>query len=76
VKKGSKLDEQHLYEDCWNGKWKCNLANPKQWLDILAIIFFFHDRKNTINKSQISILVAYVGRAKVNFNADNASNNL
>jgi hypothetical protein len=25
------------YEDCWNGKWKCNLANPKQWLDILII---------------------------------------
>ncbi len=30
VKKGSNLDEQHMYEDCWNGKWKCNLANPKQ----------------------------------------------
>ncbi len=30
VKKGSNLDEQHLYEDCWNGKWKCNLANPEQ----------------------------------------------
>jgi len=25
------------YEDCWNGKWKCNLANPKQWCDILII---------------------------------------
>jgi hypothetical protein len=22
VKKGSNLDEQHLYEDRWNGKWK------------------------------------------------------
>jgi hypothetical protein len=30
VKKGSNLDEQHMYEDCWNGKWKCNLANPEQ----------------------------------------------
>jgi hypothetical protein len=20
MKKGSNLDEQHLYEDCWNGK--------------------------------------------------------
>jgi len=24
MKKGSKLDERHLYENCWNGKWKCN----------------------------------------------------
>jgi len=39
VKKGSNLDEQHLYENCWNGKWKCNLANPKQWLDISTIFF-------------------------------------
>jgi hypothetical protein len=27
MKKGSNLDEQHLYEDCWNGKWKCNLID-------------------------------------------------
>ncbi len=41
VKKKSNLDEQHLYEDCWNGKWKCNLADPKQWVDILSILFSF-----------------------------------
>jgi hypothetical protein len=29
AKKGSNLDEQSFYENCWNGKWKCNLANPK-----------------------------------------------
>jgi hypothetical protein len=29
MKKGSNLDERLLYEDCWNGKWKCNLANSK-----------------------------------------------
>jgi len=28
MKKGSNSDE-HLYEDYWNGKWKCNLADPK-----------------------------------------------
>jgi len=41
VKKGSNLDEKHLYEDCWNGKWKCNLIDLGQFLDILTIIFFF-----------------------------------
>ncbi len=30
VKKQSNLDEWHLHEDCWNGMWKCNLANPEQ----------------------------------------------
>jgi len=30
VKKESNLDVKHMYEDCCNGKWKCNLANPKQ----------------------------------------------
>jgi hypothetical protein len=29
AKKGSNLDEQCLYENCWNGKWKCNLTDPK-----------------------------------------------
>jgi hypothetical protein len=33
MKKRSNLDE-----DCWNGKWKCNLADPKQWINIL--VFF------------------------------------
>jgi hypothetical protein len=27
AKKVSNLDEQCLYEDCWNGKWKCNLVD-------------------------------------------------
>jgi hypothetical protein len=27
MKKGSNLDEQRLYEDCLNGKWKCNLTD-------------------------------------------------
>jgi hypothetical protein len=34
INKRSNLNEQHLYEDCWNGKWKCNLIDPKSWLDI------------------------------------------
>jgi hypothetical protein len=76
MKKRSNLDEQHLYEDCWNGKWKCNLINLEQWLDISTILFSFLVRKNTTNKSQISNHATYAGRAKVNLDATNASTNL
>jgi len=65
-----------LYEDCWNGKWKCNFADPKQWLDISTIILSFIVRKNTTNKNQINILVTYLNRAKVNLNVINASTHL
>jgi hypothetical protein len=76
VKKGPILDERHLYEDCCNGKWKCNLTDPKQWLDISTIFFSFPARINTTNKSQINIHDIYVGRVKVNLNVANASTNL
>jgi hypothetical protein len=65
-----------LYEDYWNGKWKCNLADLKQWLDISAILSSFLAHKNTTNKSQISSPATYVVTAKVNFDATNASTNL
>jgi len=39
MKNGANMDERHLYEDCWNGKWKCNFVDPKQSLDILSICF-------------------------------------
>ncbi len=70
------MDEQHLDEDYWNGKWKCNLANLEQWLDISTILLSFHAQKNTRNKGQINILVAYAGTCKVNLNVTNALNNL
>jgi hypothetical protein len=76
VKKGSNLDEQHLYEDCWNGKWKCNLLDLGQLFDILTILFFFPTWKNTTNKSQINLLATYVIRVKVNLDVVNASTNL
>jgi hypothetical protein len=55
VKKRSNLDERHLYGDCWNGKWKCNLTYPKQWLEISIAIFSFPTQKNTTHISQIII---------------------
>jgi len=76
VKKGSNLDEQHLYEDCWNGKWKCNLIDSQQCLDISTVLFSFPAQKNTTNKSQINIPVVYVGKAKINLDATNVSINL
>ncbi len=41
MKKGSNLDEQCLYEDCWNGKWKCNLADLEYWFKIVVVLFSF-----------------------------------
>jgi hypothetical protein len=41
MKKNRNLDEQHLYEDCWNGKWKCNFANLEQWPNISFVSFSF-----------------------------------
>jgi hypothetical protein len=41
VKKGSYSDEQHLYKDCWNDKWKCNLADLEYWFQISNVLLFF-----------------------------------
>ncbi len=76
MKKGSNLDERHLYEDYWNGKWKCNLIDFRQWLDILTILLYFPIQKNVRNKNQISILTIYVGRTKVNFDVIDVLTNL
>jgi hypothetical protein len=63
MKKVRNLDEQHIYEDCWNGKRKCNFAYPKEWFDIS-------------NKSQIYIPAACASRDKINIDVANASNNV
>jgi hypothetical protein len=41
MKKGSNSDERRFYEDFWNGKWKYNLVDLKQWLKIIDVLFFF-----------------------------------
>jgi hypothetical protein len=76
VKKGSNLDERHLYENCWNGTWKCNFKNLEQWFDISTILFFFPTRKNKTNTSQIIISTTNVSRLKVNSDVVNVLNNL
>jgi hypothetical protein len=65
-----------MFEDCWNGMWKCNLINPKQGLDISTILLSFHVQKNTTNKSQINILATHVSIVKVNLDVPHASTNL
>jgi len=76
MKKWSNLDDRHLYEDCWNGKWKCNLVDLEQWLKIVVVFFYFLSQKNMTNKSQITIPNNYSFQVKVNLEATNASNNL
>ncbi len=76
VKKGSNLDERHLYENCWNGKWKCNFKNLEQWFDISIILFFFPTQKNKTNMSQIIISTTNASRLKVNFDVVNVLNSL
>jgi hypothetical protein len=47
VRKGAKNDEE-LYHNCWLSKWKCNHADPKQWVEIYSVAFSFSIRSNTI----------------------------
>jgi hypothetical protein len=72
----SNSDEQCLYKDYWNGKCKCNLVDPKQWLEIATILFSFPSRKNLTNKSQITILDNCSSRMKMNMEVVNAFSNL
>jgi hypothetical protein len=76
MKKGSNLDEQHLYEDYWNGKWKYNLANLEQWFKIAIVLFSFPSQKNMTNKSQIIIPNSCSYRMKMNMEVAITSNNL
>jgi hypothetical protein len=76
VPKGINLDERHLYEDWWNGKWKCNFVDLKQWLDISFVFFLVSSLKNVSNKSHITIPSTYPRRVKIILDANNASSNM
>jgi hypothetical protein len=70
MKKGTNNDEE-LYHNCWLSKWKCNHANPKQWVEISFIAFSFSTRSNTIVNSIISITGTHASKAKINIYAVN-----
>ncbi len=53
-KKGTHNDVE-LYQGCLEGKWKCNLLDPMQWVDIDFIAFSFPIRKNTTMNNIITI---------------------
>jgi hypothetical protein len=53
--KKSAMINVKLYWNCWRGKWKCNLNDPMQWLNIKSIAFSFHSRKNIIINNTITI---------------------
>jgi hypothetical protein len=40
VRNGVKNDEE-LYHNCWLSKWKSNHVDPKEWVEISCVTFFF-----------------------------------
>ncbi len=54
-------NDAKLYRGCWEGKWKCNLSNPMQWVDIDSIAFSFPTGKNTTMNNIITISDVHVG---------------
>ncbi len=52
-------------------KWKCNLADPKQWVDISFVLFSFPTRNNATINSIIMINVNHATKAKQNLNVIN-----
>jgi threonine/homoserine/homoserine lactone efflux protein len=54
-KKKEARNERELFCDCWLSKWKCNLTNPKQWVNISSVLFSFLVRNNVIINSIIMI---------------------
>jgi hypothetical protein len=49
-------------------KWKCNLANPKQWVDISFILFSFPTKSNVTINNIIMISANHATKAKQNLN--------
>jgi hypothetical protein len=47
VKKGAENVEE-LYHNCWLSKWKSNHVNPKQWVEISCVAFYFSVKSNII----------------------------
>jgi hypothetical protein len=56
MKKGTRNDTE-LYWDCWVNKWKCNLVDPKQWVDISFVLFSFLAKSHVTINNIIVLLV-------------------
>jgi hypothetical protein len=68
VRKGARNDRK-LYQDYWVSKWKCNLVDPKQWVDI--VLFSFLARSNFTFNNIIMISANCAIKAKQNLDVDN-----
>jgi threonine/homoserine/homoserine lactone efflux protein len=54
-KKEEARNERELFRACRLSKWKCNLTNPKQWVNISSILFFFLVRNIVMLNSIVMI---------------------
>ncbi len=70
MKKGAKNDRE-LYQDYWMNKQKCNLIDPKQWVDISSIILSFLARNNVTINSIKMISANLATKAKQNLDVVN-----
>jgi len=70
MRKRAKNDEE-LYYNCWLNKWKCNHADPKQWVEIFSVTFSFSARSNTTINSVINISATHASKVKANLAAAN-----
>jgi threonine/homoserine/homoserine lactone efflux protein len=64
-------NDRKMYWDCWVNKCKCNLVNPKQWVNILSMVFSFSTKSNVIINNITMISVIHVTKAKQNLDATN-----
>ncbi len=55
----------------WVSKQKCNLVDPKQWVDFSFVLISFLAKNNVIINNIIMINVNHVIKAKQNFDATN-----
>jgi hypothetical protein len=51
--------------------WKCNLVDPKQWVDISSILFSFLARNNVTFNNIILISPHHATKAKQNLDVTN-----
>jgi hypothetical protein len=68
------MNDVELYLEYWQGKWKCNLSDLMQWLDIDSIVFSFPSRNNITMNNTITISDVHVSHARTNNEKVNALN--
>ncbi len=56
------------------GKWKCNLNDPMQWLNLNFVAFSFHSKKNIFVNNTITSSDVHANWAKTNIDEANALN--